>query len=192
VAQKSKRARRTPWLGPVRCDVSDLGLQVDGPAGRPRSTNSGKSTSVMSNVGIIVKGLPFDIPLEAWSEILDVNVLGMVRVIDAFLPAMVDQGSGHLVTTGSAAGLFPYAYDRLPYAARQGAVIAMTESLALYLRPRGIGVSCCALRRGKRTLSNISTSTVRRRLCRHHRYPSSPQRRSAELVVEGWIGNTGC
>ena len=44
--------------------------------------------------------------------------------------------------TGSTAGLFPYASDRLPYAATKAAVIALTESLALYLRPRGIGVTC--------------------------------------------------
>ena len=69
-------------------------------------------------------------------------MLGTVRVLRAFLPHLLERGSGHVVTTGSTAGLFPYAYDRLPYAASKGAVVALTESLALYLRPRGIGVSC--------------------------------------------------
>jgi NAD(P)-dependent dehydrogenase (short-subunit alcohol dehydrogenase family) len=68
--------------------------------------------------------------------------MGTVRVLRTFLPALLEQGSGHVVTTGSTAGLFPYAYDRLPYAATKAAVVALTESLALYLRPRGIGVSC--------------------------------------------------
>jgi len=123
----------------VRCDVADS-AQVE--TLRAATLDEfGQVDIVMSNVGIIVKGLPFDIPLEAWSEILDIDVLGMVRVMNAFLPAMVERGSGHLVTTGSAAGLIPYAYDRLPYAAAKGAVVAMTEALALYLRPRGIGVS---------------------------------------------------
>src|SRR6185295_12867675 len=63
-------------------------------------------------------------------------------VLHAFLPPLLARGSGHVVTTGSTAGLFPYAYDRLPYAASKAAVVALTESLALYLRPRGIGVSC--------------------------------------------------
>jgi NAD(P)-dependent dehydrogenase (short-subunit alcohol dehydrogenase family) len=47
-----------------------------------------------------------------------------------------------VVTTGSTAGLFPYAYDRLPYVATKAAVVALSESLALYTRPRGIGVTC--------------------------------------------------
>jgi NAD(P)-dependent dehydrogenase (short-subunit alcohol dehydrogenase family) len=55
---------------------------------------------------------------------------------------LLAQGHGHVVTTGSTAGLFPYAYDRLPYAATKAGVVAVTESLALYLRPRGIGVTC--------------------------------------------------
>jgi NAD(P)-dependent dehydrogenase (short-subunit alcohol dehydrogenase family) len=80
--------------------------------------------------------------LEAWSAIIDVNLLGTVRVLHAFLPPLLEQGSGHVVTTGSTAGLFPYAFDRLPYAATKAGVVALTEALALYLRPRGIGVTC--------------------------------------------------
>jgi len=102
----------------------------------------GRVDVVMSNVGVIAKGLPLEIPIDAWSSIIDVNLLGTVRVLRAFLPPLLDQGSGHVVTTGSTAGLFPYAFDRLPYAATKAAVVALTESLALYLRPRGIGVSC--------------------------------------------------
>ena len=63
-------------------------------------------------------------------------------MLRAFLPLFLEQGSGHVVTTGSTAGLFPYAYDRLPYAATKAAVVALTEALALYARPRGIGVTC--------------------------------------------------
>src|SRR5205823_13949935 len=90
----------------------------------------------------IAKGLPLEIPIDAWSSIIDINLLGTVRVLRAFLPGLLEQGSGHVVTTGSTAGLFPYAFDRLPYAATKAAVVAFTESLALYLRPRGIGVTC--------------------------------------------------
>jgi short-subunit dehydrogenase len=96
----------------------------------------------MSNVGVIAKGDPLAIPMEAWDSIIDINLLGTVRVLHTFLPILVDQGSGHIITTGSTAGLFPYAYDRLPYVATKAAVVALTESLALYARPRGIGVTC--------------------------------------------------
>jgi NAD(P)-dependent dehydrogenase (short-subunit alcohol dehydrogenase family) len=124
----------------LRCDVTsdgDVAAVLDAAL-----STFGRVDIVMSNVGVIAMGLPEAIPVDAWSSILDVNVLGTVRVLRTFLPHLLERGSGHVVTTGSTAGLFPYAYDRLPYAASKGAIVALTESLALYLRPRGIGVSC--------------------------------------------------
>jgi NAD(P)-dependent dehydrogenase (short-subunit alcohol dehydrogenase family) len=102
----------------------------------------GRIDIIMSNVGVIAKGDPLEIPMDAWSSIIDINLLGTIRVLRAFLPTLLDQGSGHVVTTGSTAGLIPYSYDRLPYVATKAAVVALTESLALYVRPRGIGVTC--------------------------------------------------
>jgi NAD(P)-dependent dehydrogenase (short-subunit alcohol dehydrogenase family) len=58
------------------------------------------------------------------------------------LPGLLAQGSGHLVNTASTAGLLPYGFDRLPYTATKHPVVGLPEALALYLRPRGIGVSC--------------------------------------------------
>jgi NAD(P)-dependent dehydrogenase (short-subunit alcohol dehydrogenase family) len=124
----------------LRCDVAS---DDDVAALAARATAAfGHVDIVMSNVGVIAKGLPLEIPLAAWQSIIDVNLLGTVRVLCAFLPGLLEQGRGHVVTTGSTAGLFPYAYDRLPYAATKASVVAITESLALYLRPRGIGVTC--------------------------------------------------
>ena len=124
----------------VRCDVS-LDEDVAALADTVLRT-FGRVDIVMSNVGVIAKGEPLEIPMDAWASIIDINLLGTVRVLQAFLPALLAQGSGHIVTTGSTAGLFPYAYDRLPYAASKAAVVALSESLALYARPRGIGVTC--------------------------------------------------
>ena len=39
------------------------------------------------------------------------------------------------------AGLFGYSYERLPYSASKGAVVALSEALVLYTRPRGVGVT---------------------------------------------------
>ena len=39
-------------------------------------------------------------------------------------------------------GLLAHGYDRLPYVTTKHAVVGMSESLALYLRPQGIGVTC--------------------------------------------------
>lgn len=124
----------------LRCDVTDAG-DIE-KARRMCFAEFERVDVVFSNVGILAKGLPFDIPFEAWELVIDVNLLGMVRVINAFVPSLVEQRSGHVVTTASMAGLMSYSYDRLPYSATKGAVVAMTEALALYLRPLGVGVSC--------------------------------------------------
>jgi NAD(P)-dependent dehydrogenase (short-subunit alcohol dehydrogenase family) len=124
----------------ARCDVAN-DADVDA-LYQTTMSDFGQVDIVMSNVGIIVKGLPLEIPMAAWQSIVDVNLLGTVRILGAFLPALLEQGSGHVVTTGSTAGLFPYAFDRLPYAATKAGIVALTESLALYLRPKGVGVSC--------------------------------------------------
>ncbi len=97
---------------------------------------------VFNNVGVIASGLPLDIPIDEWRRILETNVLSIVRSNAVFLPGLIEQGSGHVVNTGSTAGLYPYAYDRMPYSTAKAAVISLSESMALYLRPLGIGVSC--------------------------------------------------
>jgi NAD(P)-dependent dehydrogenase (short-subunit alcohol dehydrogenase family) len=101
----------------------------------------GRVDILMNNAGIIAAGRPEQIPFEAWEQLLQVNLLSVIRSFGLFLPSMLERGDGHVVNTASTAGLYGYAWDRLPYVASKGAVIAMTEGLALYLRPRGIGVT---------------------------------------------------
>jgi len=124
----------------IRCDVTSTD---DVAAARATAlAHFGRVDVVMSNAGVLAVGPPEVIPLDAWQRVLDVNVLGTVRVLRAFLPDLLAQGSGHLVTTGSTAGLFPYGFDRLPYTASKHAVVGLSEALAVALRPQGIGVSC--------------------------------------------------
>jgi len=102
----------------------------------------GRVDLVMNNVGVLAVGAVEDIPLEAWQRVVDINLMSVVRSNLVFLPLLLEQGSGHIVNTASTAGLLPYGFDRLPYTATKHAVVGLSESLWLYLRPRGIGVSC--------------------------------------------------
>ncbi len=102
----------------------------------------GRIDIVMNNAAAISIGYPEDIPLEEWQRVFDVNIMAMVRSNHIFLPILLAQGSGHLVNVASVDGLYGFGYDRLPYAASKAAVVQLSEGLALYLRPRGIGVTC--------------------------------------------------
>jgi NAD(P)-dependent dehydrogenase (short-subunit alcohol dehydrogenase family) len=97
---------------------------------------------VMNNVGVLAVGPAEAIPLDAWQRIVDINLLGVVRSNLVFLPHLIEQRRGHVVNTASTAGLLPYGFDRLPYTATKHAIVGLSEALALYLRPQGIGVSC--------------------------------------------------
>jgi NAD(P)-dependent dehydrogenase (short-subunit alcohol dehydrogenase family) len=124
----------------VRCDVTsdaDFDALCDATLER-----FGRVDIVMNNASVIPIGLPERLPMEAWERCIDVNLLSIVRSLQRFLPRFLEQGSGHIVNTASTAGLMAYAYERLPYSATKGAVIALSEALALYLLPRGVGVTC--------------------------------------------------
>src|SRR5690606_35006198 len=97
---------------------------------------------VVNNVGVILSGNPEDIPFAEWQRIVDLNLYPVIRSNEIFLASMLARGSGHIVNTASVAGLFPYAANRLPYVATKAAIVALTESLALYTEPRGVKVSC--------------------------------------------------
>ena len=97
---------------------------------------------VVNNVGVLVMGPPETIPLEAWQRLFDINVFGIVRSNRVFLPLLLEQGRGHVVNTASVSGLLAHGFDRLPYVTSKHAVVGMSESLAYYLRPQGVGVTC--------------------------------------------------
>ena len=124
----------------MRLDVTS---QADFDAARELALSRfGAVDIVMNNVGLLAVGRPEHIPLSEWERIISVNLLSIVRSNATFLPLMLDRGAGHIVNTASTAGLFAYSYERLPYSATKGAVVALSEALALYLRPKGIGVTC--------------------------------------------------
>jgi NAD(P)-dependent dehydrogenase (short-subunit alcohol dehydrogenase family) len=124
----------------ARCDVTSV---ADLEAARDLALERfGRVDLVMNNVGVLAVGPVEAIPIEAWERTVDINLFGVVRSNLVFLPLLLEQGSGHIVNTASTAGLLPYGFDRLPYTATKHAVVGLSESLALYLRPRGIGVSC--------------------------------------------------
>ena len=102
----------------------------------------GRIDLVMNNVGVLAIGAPETLPDEAWMRTIDVNLFSIARSNRVFLPGLIAQGSGHVVNTASASGLLSYGFDRLPYVASKHAIVGLSEALATYLGPKGVGVSC--------------------------------------------------
>ncbi len=121
----------------------DVGREADLTALRDETVRRfGRVDVVMNNVGVLAVGAPEALPPEAWQRTLDINLLSIARSNRVFLPLLLAQGRGHIVNTASASGLLAYGYDRLPYVASKHAVVGLSEALAIYLGPRGIGVTC--------------------------------------------------
>ena len=85
--------------------------------------------------------------LDNWRWILDVNVLGVVHVINAFVPRMRARvadtgGEAHVVNTASIGGLIAGGgWEISAYIASKFAVVSMSRNLRGELDGSGIGVS---------------------------------------------------
>ena len=123
----------------VHCDVSrdrDV-AQLEAIA----LANAGQVDILFNNAGVICRGAWEALSIADWEWQFGINVLGVVRGIKAFLPHMLERGSGYIINTGSVAGLFALTGEGAPYIASKFAVVGLSEALALYARPQGIGVS---------------------------------------------------
>lgn len=74
---------------------------------------------------------------------LDTNLLGVLRVTKAFLPAMRERGKGTIVTTTSIGGLVTFPFNSVYHATKWG-LEGWSESLAYELAPFGIRVKTVA------------------------------------------------
>ena len=77
--------------------------------------------------------------VDAWARMYDVNVLGLVRTVQALLPALTS-ARGQIVMTGSTAGRWVYEGGG-GYVAAKHAVAALRDTLRLELVESGVRVS---------------------------------------------------
>lgn len=104
------------------------------------ATHHGRLDFLFNNAGIGGTAPIEVIKLEHWRRIIDINLWGVIYGVDAALPIMRQQGSGHIVNTASIAGLLPAPFQAL-YCATKYAVIGLSESLRFELGDRGIHFS---------------------------------------------------
>jgi short-subunit dehydrogenase len=81
-----------------------------------------------------------DLDLEGFRAMLEINVLGVARTIEAVLPGMFARGSGHIVGVASVSG-----YRGLPwmpgYSASKAALATYLEGLRPALKRRGVRIT---------------------------------------------------
>ena len=93
---------------------------------------------LVNNAGISIAGPLEFVPLELWRRQLEVNVLGQVCVIQAFLP-LLRQAGGRIINMSSTSGLNAMPASG-PYSASKFALEALSDSLRIELRRQGVKV----------------------------------------------------
>lgn len=131
----------TEFPGRVYCYVLDVrdaaALQQ---AAGDFIARAGVPDIVIANAGVSVGTLTeYDEDIQAFQQVMDVNVLGMVKTFQPFIAAMRVAGQGTLVGIASVAG-----FRGLPgagaYSASKAAAIAYLESLRVELHGSGVAV----------------------------------------------------
>jgi len=101
----------------------------------------GAAHVIFNNAGVAA-GPAIGTPTKVWDWVLDVNLDGVIYGINAFVPLFLEQNEGHVVNTGSLAGL-----GGVPgmgaYCASKFAVVGISESLyhELVMSGKNVGVS---------------------------------------------------
>ena len=128
-----------PDVRGVVCDVTDPG-SVDH-AAKLSYDAFGQVHVLCNNAGVLATGGIDNISPDEWRWVFDVNVMGVLHGVRAFLPHIRAHGEGgHIVNMASMAGLLS-GQGFSPYSASKFAVVNMSEGLAVQLQPLRIGVS---------------------------------------------------
>lgn len=99
--------------------------------------------TLVNNAGIGAQGTVEDNDDEEWRRVLDVNVLGLVRVTRACLPALRESKAASIVNTCSVVAMVGVP-QRALYSASKGAVAALTLAMAADYLHDGVRVNAVA------------------------------------------------
>ena len=126
----------------IRADVRDL-EQMNAAAERVRAVFGGLdvligAAGVQGPVGPLLATRP-----KAWSETVEINLIGAAHACRAVLPAMIEKRSGKIILLAGGGS----AYSRpnfTAYAASKSALVRMAECLADEVRDDNVQVNCMA------------------------------------------------
>jgi 3-oxoacyl-[acyl-carrier protein] reductase len=98
---------------------------------------------LVNNAAVGVRGLLENVKMEDWEYIINTNLLGYVRNVQAFLPHFIARRSGYFVNVSSIQAL-AYTAEKLniPYITTKAGILGLSECLYGYLGPMGIKMSC--------------------------------------------------
>jgi len=99
---------------------------------------------LINNAGMIDPAPLIETTFDEWQEMFAVNVHGVYLACRRALPSMIERRGGAIVNVASISGVpgpekFP---GWVSYCASKGAVISLTEALAVEVKEHGVRVNC--------------------------------------------------
>ena len=119
----------------------------------------------VNNAGIVRGGRCWELPLEDWHRVVDVNLWGVVHGIRSFVPRILETGEeGHVVNTASMAAVIAHPGIGA-YTATKHGVLGLSDVLRAELAEAGapVGVSVVMpgmIKTGMNPIGTVSTATV--------------------------------
>lgn len=101
----------------------------------------GRIDILVNNAGVSFYGTVEDGTMEDWSRVIDINLMGVVRMTRSALPHLRRSAHGSIVNIASCLAQTGLA-KRALYSATKGAVEALTRAMAADLVGEGIRVNC--------------------------------------------------
>jgi len=137
-------------IGAARCRLVQADLAAaDGPAGLWRAaTEAGERIDVLVNNAGIFETAAVDAPAaawhEAWSRVLQVNLLAPAELCREAILHFRRHGGGRIINVASRAAFRGEAPDQMPYGASKGALVTLTKTIARGFAAEGVLAFCIA------------------------------------------------
>lgn len=141
----------------------------------------GRIDILAANAGIYPTAALAEIDDALWDRVMDVNVTGAVRVVQACMPSMVARTYGRVVLTSSITGPLTGQPGFAHYGASKAALLGFMRSAAVELATSGVTVNA-VLPGNVKTPGFATMSEEHQRLM----VTSIPMRRYAEPEEIGW------
>lgn len=132
------RKKASNKLTPIFLDVTD-GDSISAAVDTVAKETGGELYGLVNNAGLSLNGPLELVPTSEIKQLMDVNVLGLLAVTQAFLP-LLRLSKGRIINISSGHGLLATP-DKSVYAASKFAVQAITDSLRVELSPFDVSIS---------------------------------------------------
>ncbi|KAJ7854725.1 NAD(P)-binding protein, partial [Mycena olivaceomarginata] len=127
-----------PEMETLELDVTKI-ESIQAARDRIASLTGGKLDILVNNAGRSYSVPATDVNIDEVKDMFEVNVFGVMRMVQEFAPLLIASGDGRIVNIGSIAGVMPYPFGST-YNASKAALHSYGNTLRLELAPFNVQV----------------------------------------------------